>query len=235
MSDLLNAKVRDFYNDVKAITIKKVVALPLSKEAFKAATGLNNLSVERWYSGTVKSLSKYGILNTEDMAMFIAQIGHESGGFSRIIESFNYSKTGLRDTFGKRLTEAQILKYGRKDNERIVPTDRQEAIANIVYGGRMGNTLPGDGWSYRGRGLMQLTGKNNYGQFSNSLEIDFIRNPAGVASDDNAVLSAGWFWYTNNCNGKKGDVLAVTKIINGGTNGLKDRQVRYDRAIKALK
>ncbi|WP_425139761.1 glycoside hydrolase family 19 protein, partial [Enterobacter hormaechei] len=117
----------------------------------------------RWYPHLLVTFAEFGINKPLELAMFIAQIGHESNGFTAKVESFNYSVDGLIATFGpkskaKRLTEYQCRMLGRTAQQPA----KQEAIANLVYGGRMGNSASGDGWKYRGRGPMQTTGLKNY-------------------------------------------------------------------------
>jgi putative chitinase len=167
--------------------------------------------------------------NPERLAAFLAQLSHESGGFNFVKENLNYGAKGLMTTFKKYFpTEDLAKKYERKP----------EMIANRVYANRMGNgdETSGDGFKYRGRGLIQLTGKNNYTLFANALEIsieetvEYLETPAGACS------SAGWFWDNNRLNDycDRGDFVGLTKRINGGTIGLADRQHHYDVAYKLL-
>jgi putative chitinase len=155
------------------------------------------------------------------LAHFLAQASHESGGFKAVTENLNYGAKGLMGTFKKYFPdEATALKYERKP----------EKIANKVYGGRMGNgdEASGDGWKFRGRGYIQLTGKNNYIAFDKYVEDDILANPDLVATKY-PLLSAAWFFDTNGlwqiCDkGASNDVVtAVTKRVNGGTIGLEDR------------
>lgn len=230
MNDLLKQKVDQFMSDVKAVTTPVI-----TRDQFKKAGGLTDQATDRWYQWLVNTFNRFAIKTPETMAMFIAQVGHESTNFTRLSESLNYSVEGALLTFPTRITKEQANKYARRAGEPALPAARQASIANIVYGGRMGNTGPNDGWLYRGRGLIQLTGKNNYRACGDVLGIDLVANPDLVATDEVAMLSAGWFWGANNLSSKGGDVVAATKIINGGNNGLVDRTQRYNVAIKALK
>ena len=162
-------------------------------------------------------------------AMFLSQLAHESGNFQFTSENLNYSADALRRVFGKYFTtDAEAQKYARKP----------ELIANRVYANRMGNgsETSGDGWKYRGRGLIQLTGKDNYAAFSLEAKNNALQNPDLVAEAEMAVASAGWFWATNRLNqlADTGDVKAVTRRINGGFNGLADREAKYNKLMEIL-
>lgn len=162
-------------------------------------------------------LEKSGINSPLRLAHFMAQIDHESH-LKPIQENLNYSKEGLLKTFPKYFNEKTVNGYARFP----------EAIANVVYANRMGNGdyNSKDGWKYRGRGFIQLTGKDNYRQFSNSSGIDALNNPDLLLEEPNAMIAAIWFWNKNNLNSlaDKDDVVGITKRINGGINGLEDRK-----------
>lgn len=164
-------------------------------------------------------LLQYGIDTKERVNSFIAQCGHESGGFTRFVENLNYSAKGLRTTFPK---------YFPDDTTAIAYERKPEKIANKVYANRMnnGSESSGDGWKFRGRGPIQLTGKANYEMFSKDTGIDLIQNPDLVLTDNTTLLrTAIWFWNKNNLNqyADKNDIKTMTKKINGGYIGLEER------------
>lgn len=207
----------------------------MDKSTFQKAAGINDALAERWWPHVDAALFEFGILLPHRVAAWIAQVGHESKGFSTLAESFDYSVGGLLDTFDKRLSPALAKTLGRQAGERMVPLERQQRIASIVYAGRYGNgdASTGDGWRHRGRGLKQITFHDNYMACGQALGVDLVRQPELLATDDRlAARSAGWFWFANGCNqlADAGDQRALTKRINGGYNGLDDRLQRYVRA-----
>lgn len=207
----------------------------MNKAQFISATGITDSLADKWLLPVVNAMKEFGIDTPKRQAYFLAQIGTESNGFRAVQESFNYSITGLQ-IFGARLTEPQRQQLGRKPGELALSPARQEAIANMVYGGRYGNNLVGDGWKYRGRGLKQVTFKDNYAACGKALGLNLIDNPDLLMQDNNAARSAGWFWKANGCNAfaDVGDVNGLTKRINGGFNGLQDRIDRTKKAEAAL-
>ncbi|GKX50596.1 endolysin [Budvicia aquatica] len=207
----------------------------MSIDQFQRAAGISSALAERWYQHIVKAMAEFGITTPVQQAMFIAQLGHESGGFSKVVESFNYSIRAL-DIFGKRLSYDQKQMLGRKPGEASLPLNRQMAIANLVYGNRYGNTAPGDGWKYRGRGLKQITFKDNYTHCGKALGIDLIANPELLERDEYAARSAGWYWKARNLNqyADANDFTRLTYMINGGYNGIDDRRERYKRTEQVL-
>lgn len=163
------------------------------------------------------------------IAGFLAQIAHESGGFNFIIENLNYRAAGLTTTFKKYFPNLELGKqYERKP----------ELIANRVYANRMknGDEASGDGWRFRGRGLIQLTGRDNYTKFAEALDMSLEDTTSYLETPNGAVASAGWFWDNNKLNSycDRGDFIGLTKRINGGTIGLADRQHHYDLALLLL-
>lgn len=179
--------------------------------------------------------------NPKRAAMFCAQVHVESGGFRHVVENLNYSYDALRAMFSsRRISGGDARRYGRTDDH---PAD-QEALANILYGGefgrkQLGNTEVGDGWKFRGRGLKQLTGRANYRAFSLAWlgnEV-LLSQPELVELPNGAVASAVWFWTNRRLNvvADTGDVVAVTKVVNGGLNGLADRQRWYDKYLAAFR
>ena len=162
----------------------------------------------------------------------MAQCAHESGGFMVLKENLNYKAATLRKIFPKYFpTDAMAAEYAAKPN-------KQEAIANLVYANRMGNGGPetGDGYRYCGRGLIQLTGKTNYTWFAASLEITPEEAAEYTQTFEGAAQSACWFWETNKLNqfADSGDIVTMTKRINGGTIGLEDRIKHYEHALHVL-
>lgn len=207
----------------------------MNKQQFIKAAGITQALGDKWFPHVTEAMQMFGINTPKRQAHFIAQIGTESGGFRSVQESLNYSVSGLA-IFGSRLTAAQRERLGRKPGESALSPQRQEAIANLVYGGRYGNNLNGDGWLYRGRGLKQITFKDNYAACGKSLGLNLIAEPSLLTQDRYAALSAGWFWSSNGCNAfaDAGDVVGLTKRINGGLNGIDDRKDRTRIAEAAL-
>jgi len=188
-------------------------------------------SVLEGYIEPLNTIAEYYEMthNPARLAGFLAQTGHESGGFNFIKENLNYSAKGLRSIFGKYFPNDDIAKqYERKP----------EMIANRVYANRMsnGDEASGDGFRFRGRGLIQLTGRANYTKFANDLGISIDDTVAYLETPNGAVRSAGWFWDANKLNvyADKSDFVGLTRRINGGTIGLEDRKHHYDIALKAL-
>ena len=191
-----------------------------------------NPYLDHWYHALELALPDYDINTPQRVAAFVAQCAHESGGFRALKENLNYKAATLRKIFPKYFPDdATANHYASLPN-------KQEAIANRVYGGRMGNgpEASGDGFRYCGRGLIQLTGKNNYQNFADSIETPVEDIPEFLATFEGAVQSACWFWEANNLNqwADKGDILTLTKRINGGTIGLDDRIKHYEHALHVL-
>ena len=164
------------------------------------------------------------------LAAFVAQTAHESGGFNFIKENLNYSADGLLKVFGKYFPTAELAaQYARQP----------EKIANRVYANRMGNgdENSGDGFKFRGRGLIQLTGRNNYTSLAQSLELTIEDTIVYLETSSGATASAGWFWDNNKLNNycDNNDFVGLTKRINGGINGLAHRQELYARACEVIK
>jgi len=202
----------------------------MTKDKFKRAANISAELAARWFQPLDAAMKEFGILTNDDQAMFIAQVGHESGSFDRIVENLNYSVAGLKATFGKYFPATTAEQYGRTASQPA----NQKAIANIVYAHRMGNTTENDGWNYRGRGLIQITGHDNYRDCGVGLHADLVLVPQLLEQDSYAARSAAWFYSAKGCLKRSGDIVAVTKIINGGTNGLDDRKARYEKAKSVL-
>lgn len=188
-----------------------------------------NPYVHEWFEALDLILPDYDIDTPERVAAFIAQCAHESGNFRFIKENLNYRATSLRKVFPKYFHSDEIAQqYASKPN-------KQEAIANRIYGNRMGNgpEPSGDGFRYRGRGLIQLTGKNNYTAYAESLEITVEEAVEHLETFEGCVQSAAWFWESNDLNryADKGDIKTLTKRINGGYIGLADRIKHYEHAL----
>ena len=172
------------------------------------------------------AMARFKINSPMRMAAFIAQVGHESGQLTRMVENLNYSADRLQAVWPKRFDSPLAAQVARKP----------EQIANIVYGGRMGNALPGDGWKYRGRGLIQLTGASNYRAAGAALGLDLVNHPELVEQPETAALVAGWFWQSNGLNelADSGQFAKITRTINGGLTGQADRVALRDLAAKVL-
>jgi putative chitinase len=191
-----------------------------------------NPYIQQWHNALSQLLPEYNINTPQRIAAFVAQCAHESGGFTALKENLNYKPATLRKIFPKYFpTDELAAAYASKPN-------KQEAIANRVYANRMGNgdEASGDGYKYCGRGLIQLTGKENYSWFAASLQISVEDASEYLQTFEGAAQSACWFWETNNLNqwADKGDILTLTKRINGGTIGLDDRIKHYNHALHVL-
>ena len=190
----------------------------------------NASNIETLTSALNLMLPKYKIETLNQVAAFLAQCGHESTDFTRLEENLNYSAEALRRVWPSRFPSDEISnQYAR----------HPQLIANKVYADRMGNgnEASGDGWKYRGRGAIQLTGCNNYTAFAK-----YINQPVSDVVDylstiQGAIESACWYWTTNNLNtlADKADIIGITKKINGGAIGLKERTDKFNKCLAALK
>ena len=209
------------------------MSFELQKEHL-AALIPGNKDVDAWHTALVDVLPKYGITTERRMAHFISQCAHESNNFRSLEENLNYSEKALNAVFGRYFGAApkrNAAEYARNP----------EMIANYVYMDefrkyKMGNVNEGDGWLFRGRGLKQLTGRENYTRFGASVDMTAEEAAAYVATPAGAVESACWFWDANNLNSiaDTDDVVKMTKKINGGNIGLEDRQQRYTKAMEVF-
>jgi putative chitinase len=191
-----------------------------------------NPYVEHWHHALFQLLPDYDINTPNRIAAFVAQCAHESGGFMVLKENLNYKAATLRKIFPKYFPNDQIAQeYASKPNKQV-------AIASKVYANRMGNgdEASQEGWKFCGRGLIQLTGRSNYQAFADSLEMSIDDVPEYLQTFEGAAQSACWFWETNKLNqwADAGDILTLTKRINGGTIGLEDRKKHYDHALHVL-
>ena len=196
-------------------------------EKFKACVG-NPPFAEHWFEALCEILPDYDINTVERVAAFLAQTAHESGGYRAIKENLNYKAESLCRVWPKYFNAGNAAQYAHN----------QQAIANRAYANRMGNgpEESGDGWKFCGRGLIQLTGKDNYSRYAQSLEISLDEASEHLTTFEGCVQSACWFWEANNLNqyADNGDMLTMTKRINGGTLGLEDRITHYKQALSVL-
>jgi putative chitinase len=210
----------------------------ITADQLERAAGCTAQRAARFVEPLNITCERYDIATPARIAAFVAQLAHESGRFAHVVESLNYSSAALLITFGRhRISEADARRYGRDDGR---PAD-QPAIANAIYGGvwgrtHLGNTQPGDGWRFRGRGLIQITGRANYRACGAGLGIDLEAAPETLEAPLYAALSAGWYWHTRNLNrlADAADMHTITRRINGGTHGLADRLALYRSAQAAL-
>jgi putative chitinase len=207
--------------------------MSLLTEAQLAAMLPTNKDIKAWCEELNKALPKYDITTDKRIAGFISQCAHESMDFNALSENLNYREETLNKVFpryfgpGKR----SAAEYARNP----------EKIANYVYmdefrTSKLGNVQPGDGWRFRGRGLKQLTGRDNYTRFAKDYDMTAEEAAEWLETKEGALVSALWFWNTNKLNAiaDTGNVAALTKKINGGNIGLSDRQARYTKAMTAL-
>lgn len=202
----------------------------MNQQQFQKAAGLSAGLAARWFKPMTAAMSEFGITAVNDQAMFIAQTGHESLGFTRLRESFNYEPAALLTTFGSRITNQQAYALGRSTGKPA----QQEAIANLVYYKRYGNKFAGDGWKFRGGGLIQITFLDNYLKCGQALKLDLVNTPELIEVDLNAARSAAWFYTSKGCMLYSGDVAKVTAIINSAKAGLQKRVALYKQAIAVL-
>ena len=210
------------------------------------AAGIKRDVAERWLPHVQAAMARFGIVSERQVAAWLAQTAHESGGYTMLVENLNYRASTMASCWPARFgvknadgTWAKDAKGVRVPNKFALALERKpEAIANVVYASRMGNgpTESGDGWLYRGRGLKQLTGRDNVTRCGLALGVDLAANPDLLLLPEYASLSAAWFWSVNKCGplADADDFVALTKKINGGTIGLEDRQRRYKAVLASL-
>lgn len=202
----------------------------LTASSFQRATGVSNSLRDAWYPHIAASLSAFQISTPLRQAHFLAQTGHESAGFLKVEEGLNYSENALTAMFGKRITAEQARAYGRN----AMHPANQKMIASIIYANRNGNgdVNSGDGYRYRGRGLIQITGKANYEALVKQLGADVVANPDLLLDYRFAAMSAAAWWKNHGLNelADSDDVTRITRVINGGTNGLDDRKSRLSKS-----
>jgi putative chitinase len=191
---------------------------------------LTQLKIDpKWVDALNETFDRFDISNPNRQAAFIGQCGHECGNFRLLEENLNYKAATLMKLWSNRFPTLEIANQYAGNPKKI---------ANMVYANRMGNRdeSSGDGYRFRGRGCIQTTGHANYYHAGQALGVDFVMNPDLVSTPKYAALTAGFFWATHNLNGpaEAGDNLRVTKVINGGTNGLDDRINRTNNALAVL-
>lgn len=187
-----------------------------------------NPYVDHWFEALSKILPDYDINTVPRVAAFLAQTAHESGGYRALTENLNYRAETLSKVWPSKFPPDVAQQYAHNP----------EAIANRAYASRMGNgdEASGDGFRYCGRGLIQLTGKANYTAFAQSIDTPVEEIPEFLGTFEGAIQSACWFWENNNLNSvaDAGDLVHMTKIINGGTLGLDDRTARFQHACQVM-
>lgn len=212
----------------------------MTLEDFRKAASLTTALAQRWFPHVVAVMAEFGISTPRRQAAFIAQIAHESAGFTQLSENLYYNDPARVAALFK--TGFDLNKNGVADAAEIEfakgYTRNPEKLANRAYAGRMGNgpESSGDGWKYRGRGLKQVTGKNNYLACGVALGLDLLTEPDLLLDDAQAARSAGWFWQANNLNSYADirDFVGMTRRINGSTTGLAERTVRLKVAEAVL-
>lgn len=181
---------------------------------------------DKWVNALNETCQEFAIDSPYRIAGFLSNVAHESGGFKFVSENLNYSAASLMRVWSSRFPTVEIAQRYAMQPEKI---------ANRAYADRMGNgdEASGDGWKFRGRGLIQLTGKNNYVAYSLACDNEALQNPNIVAEPKYAAESAGWFWSVNRLNqlADAQDITGMCKRINGGLNGLDDRQMKYSQIM----
>lgn len=210
------------------------------------AAGIKRDVADRWLPHVQAALDQFNVTTEKQVAAWLAQTAHESGGYTMLVENLNYRAAIMAVCWPNRFAEMGPDKKPKKDaqgknipNKFALALERKpEMIANVVYASRMGNgpTESGEGWKYRGRGLKQLTGKDNYTRCGKALGLDLVEQPDLLLEPAGAALSAAWFWGVNKCGplADADDFVGLTKKINGGTIGLQDRERRYKAVLASL-
>ena len=202
--------------------------MELTKEQLKQLLPKNPY-IDQWYNALSQLLPDYDINTPQRIAAFLAQCAHESGEFVWLAENLNYKAASLRKVFPK---------YFPDDATAAAYEKKPEKIANRIYANRMGNgdESSGDGWKFCGRGLIQLTGRDNYQAFADSLQISVDEAAQYLETFEGCVQSACWFWENNNLNAlaDQGNIDAISKKVNGGTEGLENRRNFYHQALQIL-
>lgn len=199
----------------------------LTIDAFTALVKSATIA-NKWYNPLVQAMAKGGINTKNRVSAFVSQILHESNNLKALEENLNYTAQQLVLTWPTRFKTLEFAKQYEKQPAKI---------ANFVYGGRMGNNTTGDGYKYRGRGVIQLTGKDNYAAFQKATGIPVLDNPDLLKEPRYALESAIWFWNKNNLNAlaDQNNFKAITQRINGGQNGAADRESKYAQLLASAK
>jgi putative chitinase len=212
----------------------------MDQTTFMAATGASPASAAFWIAPIASAMDRFQINTPARQAAFLAQVGYESGGFPLppVSEKFNYAAARLAVVF-THLNAAQCGALGRQPDETCVPPARQQQIANLVYENKGGNgpAASGDGWRYRGSGLIQLTFKSNFAAAGNGIGADLVSNPDLVRNDANtAALAAAWYWQSHGCNelADRGLFHEITAKINPAMAGEQGRDNAFALASNAL-
>ena len=210
------------------------------------AAGVKRDASERWLPHVQNALARFGIESEKQVAAWLAQTAHESGGYTMLKENLNYRAATLAACWPNRFAElGPDKKPKRNEKGALIPTKlaesiagKPESIALLVYSNRMGNgpAETGEAAKYIGRGLKQLTGKDNYTRCGAALGLDIVANPDLLLEPEGAALSAAWFWSVNKCGAlaDADDFVGLTKKINGGTIGLPDREKRYKSVLASM-
>lgn len=203
--------------------------ISITPDLLVSAVGCSRTLGTTWAKHIAEACRLADVSTPARLAFFLAQVAHESMGLSRTVENLNYGAEGLLATWPTRFNATTAAQLARKP----------QLIAEHVYGGRLGNRDAGDGWRYRGRGLIQNTGRANYEAVRDSLRNcpDFVADPDALSEPRWAALAAGAYWKAHNLNelADRGDFDGSTRRINGGMTGAADRRQRYDRAKQALR
>lgn len=199
----------------------------MNAEQLSQALHMTPAKAEEWIDAINQTFETFGIDTEVQQASFLGQCAHESNNFTALVENLNYKAESLCKVWPKRFPTLEMAQPYHRNPEKI---------ANHVYANRMGNgdEASGEGFAYRGRGLIQLTGKANYQACGDALGVDLVSDPDLVSTPQYAALSAGWFWSTHHLNNIAEDITAVTKKINGGTIGLEDRVAKTQAVLDVL-
>ncbi|WP_025129708.1 glycoside hydrolase family 19 protein [Pseudomonas sp. PH1b] len=215
-------------NEMAGLTLThNVASLNASIQNLNARLGNFEAAKTLTFDSTLEDVMRANQINTKErVAAFVAQAGHESLNLTRVTENLNYSAAAIMNSWPNRFTPAQAQQVAYQPQQ----------IAEIAYGGRMGNDQPGDGFKYRGRGYFQISGKAMYQSVGQALGLDLINHPELLEQQPHAGNSAGLYWSNNNFNAKAdaGNFVGITQVINGGQNGAADRTSRYNAVLNAL-